>query len=225
MQNSKRGKVPKWGIPFWRLLPRSLPSCCYFQENWTKRIIHEAPTTHNVPPLTLHSSSSVWNLGSLTDSPLRLIKGDDKSTRIVVPSSEHASCGCNSGGDSRGRAVFLDRMNHFYLARKAAGGCVCLFTHLRPAQNGQQDGDLLEAALRKTDFILSEHTDTFVPSSNGGRSSLMCILAKNWIYYMYAVWLFQFLRRDRRLFLIRKHLNPPLWENVAFLIRRALARY
>lgn len=76
--------------------------------------------------------------------------------------------------------------------------------------------------LCKTDFVLSEHADTFVPSPNLSR---MCIVAKNWIYYMYAVGLFQSLRREKRLFLICKCLNPPLSENVTFLIRRALAHH
>lgn len=62
-------------------------------------------------------------------------------TQAVIPEVE-----LSSWTDSKVRRPGCTHMNHFYLARKAAGGSVCLFTHLRPAQNGQQDGDLLEAS-------------------------------------------------------------------------------
>lgn len=105
----------------------------------------------NFSPLTLPSLPSFF-LGFS-----RPITGDDYSTRIVVPSSDRPGCDfpphVNQAGAFRyrlkGEKTRLCPHEPFSPGGGVVGLCASFlrFTHLRPAQKGEQrDGDVLEVS-------------------------------------------------------------------------------
>lgn len=109
----------------------------------------------NFSPLTLPSLPSFFVGFSLNGSPLRPITGDDYSARIVVPSSNRPGCDfpphVNQAGAFRyrlkGEKTRLCTREPFSPGGGIVGLCASLFSHLRPAQKGEQrDGDVLEVS-------------------------------------------------------------------------------